>query len=228
MKADVTAGFVSESGPVYSEFDPSVHVIDPFDVPQEWQDALSIDPGLNNPLSCHWYAIDGDGVVYVVAEHYAAKKDVAWHAERIKEISARLNWHTDGKGRLDAFIDSAANQRTLAASKSVSELFSEQGINVNSRVNKDLYSGINRVKQYLKISPLGPRLYIFRSCVNLIRELKSYRWGSNDLPAKKDDHALDELRYYLCSRPEPRKPPEEKSVIARDKEKLIRRLRANR
>lgn len=220
--------FVSESGPVYSEFDPSVHVIDPFDVPQEWQDALSIDPGLNNPLSCHWYAIDGDGVVYVVAEHYAAKKDVAWHAERIKEISARLNWHTDGKGRLDAFIDSAANQRTLAASKSVSELFSEQGINVNSRVNKDLYSGINRVKQYLKISPLGPRLYIFRSCVNLIRELKSYRWGSNDLPAKKDDHALDELRYYLCSRPEPRKPPEEKSVIARDKEKLIRRLRANR
>lgn len=197
-------------------------------MPFDWQDMLSIDPGLNNPLSCHWYAINGDGVVFVVAEHYAAKKDVAWHAARIKEISAQLNWHTDGKGRINALIDSAANQRTLAASKSVSELFFEQGININARVNKDLYSGINRVKQFLKAGEFGPRLYIFRSCVNLIRELKGYRWGNNDLPAKKDDHALDELRYYLCSRPEPKRLLESKSVIARDKEKLIRRLKANR
>lgn len=220
--------FVSDSGPVYSEFDPAVHVVDPFAVPYEWQDMLSIDPGLNNPLSCHWYAISGDGVVYVVAEHYAAKKDVAWHSARIKEICAELNWRTDAKGRIEALIDSAANQRTLAASKSVSELFFEQGINVNSRVNKDLYSGINRVKQYLKVGEFGPKLFIFRNCVNLIRELKGYRWGQGDLPEKKDDHALDELRYYLCSRPEPKKLPVEKSVIALDKEKLIRRLKAKR
>ena len=37
-----------------------------------------------------------------------------------------MNWHTDGKGRLSALIDSAADQHTLASRKSVSELFLRQ------------------------------------------------------------------------------------------------------
>lgn len=39
------------AGLVYPEFDERVHVIEPFEVPKEWQDNISIDPGLNNPLS---------------------------------------------------------------------------------------------------------------------------------------------------------------------------------
>lgn len=69
---------------MYPEFSESETVIEPFDVPFEWQDKLSIDPGLNNPLSCHWYCVDGDGNVYAVAEHYAAGHDVGWHSERIR------------------------------------------------------------------------------------------------------------------------------------------------
>src|SRR5699024_9988885 len=113
---------------VYCEFDPDVHVIEPFDVPEQWQDTMSIDPGLNNPLSCHWYAIDGDGVVYVVAEHYMAGRDVAYHAEEIKKISRQLNWKKDRFRRLSALMDSAANQRTLSGMRSVAELFGDNGI----------------------------------------------------------------------------------------------------
>ncbi|MBQ9782134.1 MAG: terminase family protein, partial [Clostridia bacterium] len=64
--------FVDESGPVYPEFNENIHVIEPFSVPYEWQDTLSIDPGLKNPLSCHFYCVDYDGNVYVIAEHYMA------------------------------------------------------------------------------------------------------------------------------------------------------------
>lgn len=39
--------FGANGGLVYSEFDPSVHVIEPFEVPREWYDTISIDPGLN-------------------------------------------------------------------------------------------------------------------------------------------------------------------------------------
>ncbi|MBE5730749.1 MAG: hypothetical protein E7350_02200 [Clostridiales bacterium] len=219
--------FTENQGPVYSEFDPSVNVIDPFDVPQEWQDKLSIDPGLNNPLSCHWYAVDGDGNIYVIAEHYEAGKDVSYHARKIKEISERLDWHTDSFGRVEALIDSAANQRTLASPHSVSELFCEHGINVNPKVNKDLFSGINRVKEYL-CGAFGKRLYIFRTCSNLIREIKAYRWGKGDVPRKYDDHCLDELRYYVMSRPTPPVSEEKKSEIALDKERLIGKLRRKR
>ena len=66
--------FKSKEGFVYTEFDENVHVIDPFDVPKEWYDNISIDPGLKNPLSCHFYAVDYDGTVYVIAEHYKAEK----------------------------------------------------------------------------------------------------------------------------------------------------------
>jgi predicted NAD-dependent protein-ADP-ribosyltransferase YbiA (DUF1768 family) len=47
-----------------------------------WYDNISIDPGLNNPLSAHWYAVDFDGNVYVIAEHYMAGKDVKYHADQ--------------------------------------------------------------------------------------------------------------------------------------------------
>ena len=126
------------------------HVIDPFPIPNLWQDAISIDPGLNNPLAAHWYAVDYDGNVYVVAEHFEAGKDVSYHSEKIKEISDRLGWHRAANGNIEAYIDSAANQRTLSYNKSVTELFFEHGINCNPKVNKDLFSGIARVKEYLK------------------------------------------------------------------------------
>ncbi len=217
--------FKASSGLVYPEFDENIHVLkEPFNIPKEWQDTISIDPGLNNPLSAHWYAVDYDGNVYVIAEHFEAGKDVSHHAKRITEISNSLGWHRGKSGNIEALIDSAANQKTLASLRSVVELFYEHGIAVNPRVNKDMFSGIQRVKQYLKVTEGSARIYIFPSCVNLIRELKKYRWGDGDLPIKADDHALDELRYYLMTKPENLPPRKQKTLIEKDKERLIRKI----
>ena len=218
----------SAEGLVYPEFDERIHVIEPFAVPKEWQDNISIDPGLNNPLSAHWYAVDFDDNVYVVAEHFAAGRDIDFHALKIKEISEKIGWKRDFAGRVCALIDSAAKQRTLASVKSVAELFYERGILVNPDVDKDLFSGIARVKSYLNTKNSLPNIYIFRSCVELIKELKGYYWGSGDVPKKVDDHALDEMRYYLMTRPKKSSLKREKSLIERDKEALVRRGRMRR
>ncbi len=216
--------FSSGEGLVYPEFDQSVHVIPPFSVPTEWQAGISIDPGLKNPTSCHFYAVDFDGVIYVVGEHFEAGQNIDYHVRRINELADRLNWKRDGQGRLRSLIDSAANQRTLADEKSVAELFAERGILVNTNVNKDLYSGIQRIKSLFEARP--PRIYIFSSCVNLIRELKGYWWGDDDRPKKKDDHALDELRYFVMTQPPAAKPaPPQKTVIELDKERMMRSVR---
>jgi len=212
-------------GLVYPEFDEGIHVIEPFDVPMEWQDTISIDPGLNNPLSAHWYAVDFDDNVYVVYEHFEAGRDIDYHADAIKRICERLRWKTDSRGRICALIDSAAKQRTLSGVKSVVELFYERGILVNPDVEKDLFSGISRVKSYLNQKNGLPNIYIFKSCVNLIRELKGYYWGSGDAPRKADDHSLDEMRYYLMTRPKGSLGSGAKSEIQRDKEKRLRRLK---
>jgi len=216
--------FAASSGLVYPEFDENYHVIEPFPVPPEWQDMISVDPGLNNPLSCHWYAVDYDGNVYAVAEHFEAGKDVVYHSEKIKEISETIGWKKHFGEKIEGIIDSAANQKTLGGTKSVTELFYENGIYLNPKVNKDLFSGIARVKQYLSKAEGRPKLFIFSNCVNLIRELKSYRWAEGDNPKKYDDHALDELRYYLMRKPAPRELKPEKTVIQKDKEKRIKRI----
>ena len=220
--------FAANEGLVYPEFDENIHVIEPFEVPKEWQDNISIDPGLNNPLSAHWYAVDFDDNVYIVYEHFAAGRDIDYHAGEIKRICELLGWKRDRVGRITALIDSAAKQKTLSGVKSVCELFYERGILVNPEVEKDLFSGIARVKSYLNTKNGLPNLYIFKGCVNLIRELKGYYWGSGDAPKKTDDHALDEMRYYLMTRPKklPPKPP--KTAQQLDKEKRIRALNAGR
>ena len=213
--------FSEAEGIVYKEFDPSTHVIEPFDVPFEWQDEISIDPGLNNPLACLFFAVDYDGVVYAVGEWYMAGKDIDYHANEIFKLAQKLGWHTDAKGRLTALIDSAADQHTLASRKSVTELFYERNILVNTNVNKQLFSGIAQVKSYFAEG----KIKIFSTCVNLIRELKTYWWGKGDKPIKKDDHALDALRYYLSSKPQATKlPTVQTSEIAKDKQKLIKSL----
>ena len=218
--------FTVGEGLVYPEFNPDVHVIEPFSVPTDWQSNISIDPGLRNPTSCHFYAVDYDGNIYVVGEHYERGKTIDYHVEKIFELADKLGWRKDGKGRLHALIDSASNQRTLAGEKSVAELFYEKGILVNTAVNKDLYTGIQRIKSLLCQKP--PKIYIFKNCVNMISEIKSYWWGKDDRPRKVDDHAMDDLRYFVMSLPDPavRAKPTP-TVIETDKEKLIRYNRRN-
>lgn len=216
-----------DSGLIYNEFDDNIHVIEPFKIPESWQDTLSIDPGLSNPLSCHWYAKDFDGNIYVIAEHFAQNKTVEEHAEIIKCISDNLGWKRARNGMIESLIDSAANQRTLASKKSVSELFYDNGILVNSGVNKDVLSGISKVKSYLKNVSGKTRLFIFKSCTNMIREFKSYRWNGADAPIKKDDHCMDELRYYISSLSSKFSEQKIKTEIQKDKEKMIKLLRRN-
>ena len=216
--------FSEGKGLVYPEFDESVHVIEPFSIPPEWQDVISIDPGLNNPLSAHWYCVDWDGNVYVIAEHFASGKDVDFHAAAIRDISRKLGWKEDSKGRIRALIDSAASQRTLASAKSVAELFCERGILVDTNVNKDVFSGISRVKSYLKKGNGEPDIFIFSNCVNMIDEFRRYFWAEGDSPIKRDDHCMDELRYYIMTRPRAPKM-KELSPIALDKAKRIKALK---
>ena len=91
-----------------------------------------------------------------------------------------------------------------------------------------MFSGINKVKSYLKDGEGKPHLFIFKSCRNLIEEIKGYWWGDNDLPAKKDDHCLDEMRYYLMNISKQSFKKTEKTSVQKDKEKLIRKLKNNR
>jgi phage terminase large subunit-like protein len=237
--------FVAMTGLVYSEFREDVHVIEPFPVPAEWMDRISIDPGIDKPLSCHWYAVNQDGDVFVVGEWYKAGWHVSAHMREIERISRELGWKRDSRGWLSCIMDAAANQRTVVNEETVASVFRDHHMNVNTNVNKSKFAGIERVKEYLHVRkaehfgevdakkwPKGkPKLFIFNTCKEMIKEIKQYRWGDNDEPIKDKDHAMDELRYFIMTKPQPRKPAQERfeNEIGRDKrvkaERLHRRQR---
>ena len=89
-----------------------------------------------------------------------------------------------------------------------------------------MFSGINRVKSYLKNAQGETKLFIFKNCVNMIREIKGYFWGNDDVPTKKDDHSLDALRYYIMTKQNFGNIRQEKSVIQKNKEMLYRKIKS--
>ena len=93
--------------------------------------------------------------------------------------------------------------------------------------DNDLNCG-KRVRSLFHLRPA--RIFIFKTCPNLIREIKSYRYAEGDRPRKVDDHALDELRYYVMSKPRPKEETitSSNSPIARDKRRLVRELNRTR
>ncbi len=213
--------FIALSGLVYPEFDPNIHVIKPFDVPKGWYDKISIDPGYTAPLSCHWYACDDEGTIYAIAEHYVKEKRVEWHASEIKKKSRGMEWPFTYNDKLLAVMDSAATQKTVNAEQTTAELFTQHGV-IPSFVNKDVWVGIQRIKQYLALRPLPddhpekdkwpkgkPKFFITTDCPEMIKEFKTYRWEESrdgepvERPQKKKDHAMDDARYYVMSRPSP-------------------------
>lgn len=165
----------------------------------------------------------------MIAEHYAAGMDAAEHCRRIREISERLGWPKDSLGCYEALMDSASLQQTLASPRSVAQIFSELGVRVNTRVDKNVWAGVQRVKQYLKGGEGRAKLYIFSCCPEMIREIKGYRYGDGDKPVKRNDHAMDELRYFIMSRPAPYKPENEvQNHVIKDLERMMRRRREKR
>lgn len=236
--------FVALSGLVYKEFREEIHVIEPFPVPYEWQDMISIDPGMDAPLSAHFYAVDHDGNVYVVGEHYQKGWNINQHMRALNELANQLEWKRDYRGNLSCIMDAAADQHSLQNERSVAELFRELGMNVNTSVNKSKWAGIQTVKQYLELRPTydearfpngKPKLFIFNCCTAMIKEIKAYRWkenanGNREEPIKKNDHAMDELRYYLMSRPEAHIPSrrELQNPVKNHKKKLMKRLKKER
>ena len=82
--------FTSQSGLVYPEFDRSVHVCKPFEIPAHWPRDMSIDFGVRNPFACLWIAHDQDkDVLYVYREYYKTEKTTLENGRMIKALGAK-------------------------------------------------------------------------------------------------------------------------------------------
>ena len=196
--------WVQAEGVVYEEWDPSVHLIDAFPIPDSWGRICSIDFGYTNPFVHQWWAIDHDGRMYLYREIYMSHRTVRQHADQIKLYSGAEPLH-------DTVSDHQASDRATLR---------EEGIGTIA-AKKDIDIGINRVKDRLRIAGDGkPRLFVFRGCTverdpycdeqklpcSTAEEFDSYIWApptegrnAKEVPIDKDNHGLDTCRYSVMA-----------------------------
>lgn len=209
-------------GQIFEEFNPQVHLVDPFQIPESWEKMVSIDHGLVNPTAALYGAVDYDDNIFIYDEYYQANDVVSNHAKKI--------WEKVGEDPISTWIidpsTRAKNQFKNGMPWSIIDEYNDYGI-FPIPANNEVLASINRIKEYLRpdprrINPLtqlrgSPRLFIFKNCINLIDELQSYHWktvrvsvplNEPEKPQKVKDHAVDALRYMIMTRPEasPRLP----------------------
>jgi hypothetical protein len=196
--------WVQAEGAVYEEWDAAVHLIDKMPAGwQDWRKIRSIDFGLVNPFVCGWFAIDGDGRMYLYREIYRTGRIVSDHAGDILRLS-------EGEQYEATVADHDAEDRatlhragipTVAAMKAISP-------------------GIQAVQQRLRRQADGmPRMFILRSAlleedrdlrdkrlpVKTADEFEVYTWPKGvdgkpvkEVPVDLNNHGMDMLRYAVA------------------------------
>ena len=186
-------------GAAFTEFDPHTHVITPFEIPISWERVKGIDYGYASESACIWATIDPtDGTLIVYRELYRKGLTGQDLGSIITEMELSDPFSVAG------VLDTAAWARTGTTGPTVGETLVRQGHKLR-RADKNRIQGKVQIHEYLRLQQSGrPRLQIFNSCPNLIRELQSIpldKSNPEDVDTHAPDHAYDALRYLIMSRP---------------------------
>lgn len=208
-KARQQGKFVQIGGLIYSKYFSEKNVINQLEkVPDNWLHIAAMDHGFSNPTAWLWAVVGPDGQIIIYDEYYQSGEIVEYHVSQVHSIN-KIH------GRVpDYYVgDPSIRNTDPITGTSVLLEYMDFGIPIVLG-NNDVRAGINRVARYFQGIEAHPRLYITKNCHNLLREIPRYRWGhwanrkmrsdrnKKEEPHKKDDHAVDALRYLIASRPE--------------------------
>jgi PBSX family phage terminase large subunit len=194
-------------GIAFSEFNRQVHVIKPFNIPNNWLKFRACDWGYSSLAVCLWFAVDYDNNVYVYREmvengNKAPRKLTATEfANKVltKEYQERIRY-----GVLDCSTWSDRGQNGPSIAEEMIGRGCQWRMSDGSKGSR--IAGKMQIHQYLSINEITgkPRLFIFDNCREIIDELSSLPLDENnpeDVDTEAQDHAYDALRYGLMSRP---------------------------
>ena len=184
------------------------HVIKPFDIPPGWKIYRSYDFGFGKPFAVNWYAVDYEGVAYMILELYGCtgtpNEGVKWSPEQqFREVARIEREHPYLKGKkiqgvADPSIWDGSRGIAIIEEAEKQHLWFEKGIN-------DRIPGWMQIHERLRFDEDGrAMLYIFENCKDTIRTIPLMMYDEHkpeDLDTDLEDHILDSIRYFCMSRP---------------------------
>jgi hypothetical protein len=187
-------------GAAFVEFDRSIHVCDPFEIPRHWPRFRACDWGYSTKAACLWFAVDPNECVYVYRELITSKVTADEFARQIRALEA-------GEHIRYGVLDNSCWQ-VRSGSLTEAEMMRNEGIiwRPAHKAQGSRVAGKMEIHRRLKVQGDGnPLIRIFSSCPYLARTLPTLpldKGNPEDVDTNHpDDHAYDALRYFLSSRP---------------------------
>lgn len=186
----VLGQWVASQGVIYDFFGPEYLAQPPAGEAAEY--AVSCDYGTVNPTSMGLWARYG-AVWYRIREYYFDSR-VQGFQKTDEEYADDLASLVGGRSLSRVVVDPSA--------ASFLEVLRRRGYPVIKAEN-DVLSGIRITSNLLKTR----RIVICPDCQDIIREFSQYVWDEKqtDTPVKKNDHAMDDMRYFAVSVASPRR-----------------------
>ena len=186
----------------FPEFNKSIHVVDPFEMPKGWQKFRAADWGYSSPACVLWFAIDYDNNLWVYRELYTKKITADVFARKVLELE-------HGEYIRYRVLDASTWAKRGDIGPSIAETMIQTGCRwrPSDRTPKSRISGKLEIHKRLKTSDdkkKEPGLRIFSTCRNLLRTFPTLPLDDNnpeDINTHVEDHAYDALRYGCMSRP---------------------------
>lgn len=221
---------IVSGGAIDDVWDRRKHILNPFDIPEQWRVDRSFDWGSSKPFSVGWWAeSDGSeievlpgitrtfpkGTIFRIAEFYGwnekinegCKMSAAKVSERIKEIEAEyplLKNRTVEPGPADSSIYDADDEGVSIADK-----MKKAGIEWTKANKKPgsrkagLLELRDRLEAGLSIPMEEPGLFIFNNCTQFVRTVPVLPRDKNDpddVDTAVEDHVYDETRYRITNK----------------------------
>ena len=184
-------------GAAFYEFDRSVHVVEPFEIPYNWPRVRAADYGYSSPSCVLWGAVDWDNNFWIYRELY--KK--GYTGETLAEIITALEY--DDPPMSISVLDGSCWSKH-GTGPSIAETLTRNGVRFIP-ADKNRMAGKIELHRRLGFNERTsePRLRIVSTCTNLIRTLPTLplsKTNSEDVDTKAEDHAYDALRYMCMTR----------------------------
>jgi hypothetical protein len=217
VDARVSGSFTHLSGAIYKVYNPVVHLIEPFKIPEDWPIYMIIDPHPSRPPAATWYA-QGPVRTYAIAEY--PTEDYT----RLKNTDLTIEHFCAEFKRIERVIGRKANYRygdpnalvvknnnTKGKARQVKDQYGDLGFKFNL-ASDNLQVGHDTVKQHLYYDAKmelsyqnSPKFYVFMNCYNINTSLRSYGFKnktdqggslSSRIDQKYKDFA-DNVRYFF-------------------------------
>lgn len=198
--------WAAAEGMIYDRWDPAVHLVNEFPIPQSWMRLWAVDFGFEHAFVFQCWAIDPDGRMFLTHQICRTHTLVQDHAQAMRDaclgepypVAIVCDHDAEDRATLERYL----GMYTTPAYKSVSP-------------------GIQAVKDRLRGTADRPRLFVLRDSLVSVdeelaelhrptcleNEIEGYIWAQGvgkssgrpkDQPVKKDDDNCDAMRYAVA------------------------------